>query len=130
MQSMEWTETTDSVGELTTGPERVHASQLFECVTQAGVRGAECPPICRVHSGLVPFYPSIYLSIRVQLHTQITIIQYPRRRGHPRWHEHSLGVKANSAGRFSCAAPGCGRCHCGLVLPPSRRLDDHVVQVC
>ena len=29
----------------------------------AGVRGAECPPICRVHSGLVPLFTSIYLSV-------------------------------------------------------------------
>ena len=28
----------------------------------AGVRDAECSPICRVHSGLVPF-PHIYFSI-------------------------------------------------------------------
>ena len=28
----------------------------------AGVRGAECPPICRAHSGLVPLSKSIYLS--------------------------------------------------------------------
>ena len=27
-----------------------------------GVRDAECPPICRVHSGLVPLSTSIYLS--------------------------------------------------------------------
>ena len=29
----------------------------------AGVRGAECPPICRAHSGLVPLSKSIYLSM-------------------------------------------------------------------
>ena len=31
--------------------------------TPGGVRGAECSPICRAHSGLVPLSTSIYLSI-------------------------------------------------------------------
>ena len=65
-----------------------------------GVRDVECSPICRVHSGLVPF-SHIYLSIYLSLRITCTVLPYcntcnrppprhkqmpdRRRRPAPRW---------------------------------------------